>query len=536
MEKPYAEFEELLASFYEDTFRLHHWVYKWQDAQRRKCRRNYQKGHIIIELDYAAKMKQFGQDAMPCSAAKQTSNFIVFVHFDPIQDDTGKNIDDTTEVFSFHSDCTKQDSQPIRRFLTHIIENMKARRKLNIGGIAHVWADGSSEQNKGRKAFRNLSELAALLQVIILVNFASTAHFAGPWDTEGGRHHRAITIHLQNDRGDKDCESVLCAKDNVRLIRRVMIKAGAPDPPVASQKMWRPAAATAAVSAPTPEYTSRPRSDKVKKQARGRTDEEMAALEEQDEGWYRITRRHVWRAEPCPCASTCKCPNDGRLTYTRDETYDSTPIKGTHSTYCYAFFKRALHVSVRQFSCYCRWCSRGNWDKCVNIDIVRHDVSRPVKPFDAGYNAWRDQGWRRIVLQVKSAPDPATTRVAVQSLDAAKAYVNKVAIGTTIAFLTADGDNRGYWLASKQSEMRKSAANDDTTGVKKGEYVLDIIWYDHMTGLKYMKTDYETVASVSSVLVTVSNIIWSRQTTNRYYLSETCHEKLTDIVTQMSEI
>ena len=140
------------------------------------------------------------------------------------------------------------------------------------------------------------------------------------------------------------------------------------------------------------------------------------------------------------------------------------------------------------------------------------------------------------MLQAKSAPDPATTRVAVQSLDAAKAYVNKVAIGTTIAFLTADGDNRGYWLASKQSEMRKSTVNDNTTGVKKGEYVIDIIWYDHMTGLKYMKTDYETVSSVSSVLVTVSNITWSRQTTNRYYLSETCHEKLTDIVTQMSEI
>ena len=236
------------------------------------------------------------------------------------------------------------------------------------------------------------------------------------------------------------------------------------------------------------------------------------------------------------CVHTCKCPNDGRLTYKRDETCDSTVIKGTHSTYCYAFFKRPLHVSVRQYSSYCRWCARGRWDKCVDLDIVRHDVSRPVKPFDTGYIACRDQGWRRVVLQAKSAPDPATTRVAVQSLDAAKAYVNKVAIGTTIAFLTADGDNRGYWLASKQSEMRKSAINDNTTGIKKGEYVIDIIWYDHMTGLKYMKTDYETIASVSSVLVTVSNITWSRQTTNRFYLSETCHDKLTDIITSRSEM
>ena len=210
--------------------------------------------------------------------------------------------------------------------------------------------------------------------------------------------------------------------------------------------MWRPTAVTTAPSASTPSYTSRPRHDKVVKQARGRTAEEMATLQEQDEGWYRITRRHVWRAEPCPCVRTCKCPNDGRLTYKRDETYDSTPLKGTLSTYCYAFFRRPLHLSVRQFSCYCRWCARGKWDKCVNIDIVRHDVSKPVKPFDAGYTAWRDQGWRRVVLQKKSAPDPATTgtRIAVQSLDATKVYVSKVSIGGIIAFLTADGDTRGY--------------------------------------------------------------------------------------------
>ena len=76
--------------------------------------------------------------------------------------------------------------------------------------VTHVFADGCGEQNKGRKTFRNFSELSALLQVTILLNFACAVHFAGPWDTEGGRHHRAITVHLQNDRGDKDCESVLC--------------------------------------------------------------------------------------------------------------------------------------------------------------------------------------------------------------------------------------------------------------------------------------------------------------------------------------
>ena len=93
-----------------------------------------------------------------------------------------------------------------------------------------------------------------------------------------------------------------------------------------------------------------------------------------------------------------------------------------------------------------------------------------------------------------------------------------------------------FWLASKQSGIRKALQHDDTTGVRKGEEILSIIWYDRMSGLKYSKTDYETIASVSSVLVTVSNITWHRVTTNRYYLSETCHEKLTDIVNSGSEL
>ena len=172
----------------------------------------------------------------------------------------------------------------------------------------------------------------------------------------------------------------------------------------------------------------------------------------------------------------------------------------------------------------------------VCVSNVRHDDSDPVKPFDAGYSLWRDQGWRRVVLRKKSASDPATTRVVVQSAEAARAYVRKLPMGVTIAFRSADGDSRGYWLASKQSEIRKSLENDETTGITRGEWVLSIIWYENMTCLKYMKTDYETVASVSSALVTISNISWQRTTTNRFYISESCHNILRDIVTGISEI
>ena len=60
--------------------------------------------------------------------------------------------------------------------------------------------------------------------------------------------------------------------------------------------------------------------------------------------------------------------------------------------------------------------------------------------------------------------------------------------------------------------------NDAAVGIKKGERVLSIIWYDRITDYKYVKLDDLCQVSVASVLVTVSNISWQRVTTNRFYL------------------
>ena len=100
-------------------------------------------------------------------------------------DEVGNNMTDTTEVFAFHSDCMVQDSQSVRRALKHVVHNLKDRGYLDKD-ILHLWDDGSGTQNKGRKAFRNLSELSVELGVTIVQNFPSTTHFDGPWDTEGG--------------------------------------------------------------------------------------------------------------------------------------------------------------------------------------------------------------------------------------------------------------------------------------------------------------------------------------------------------------
>ena len=266
--KPYHEFVNLLCSYYTDKYRLHNWVYKRQNAARSNCRKNLQPGDVILEFDYAAKAAQFQQDCMPCSASRQTSKFILYAHFDPRMNEFGHNIGDTTEVFAFHSNCLTQDSQSIRRCLTHVLENLKERGFLTNN--AHFWADGSGAQNKGRKSFRNLSELSLSQSIVIVQNFACTHHFGGPWDTEGGRQTRAITSHILNARDD---ESVLDAGDNVWLLRRIMNKAGQPDPPISSQKIWRPHSESAPQPTTAPVVRVRPRP--IRRQSRGRTEAEM---------------------------------------------------------------------------------------------------------------------------------------------------------------------------------------------------------------------------------------------------------------------
>jgi len=320
-----------------------------QELVRHDCRKRLNVGDAILELDYAAKMTLFKQDTMPCSASKQTSNFVVFAHFGPTVQD-GRNITDTTEVFTFHSDCLLQDTHSIRRAITHVIQNLKQRGLLKT--TLHIWADGCAAQNKGRKSFCQMSEVSMELQVNIICNFACSHHFAGPWDTEGGRQHRAITQHVRNERDVKEFTLASGAGDNVKLLRRVMNKAGEPDTPITSQTMWRPATnPTVVIASPIT-----PKRQKKKRQSRGRTQEEMQLHDSADDGWYEINRRHILRIEPCQCRGDCDCPSDGRLTYKRDEDYDCTHIPGTMSTYYYGFFRRALYVKVRQYTCYCRWC------------------------------------------------------------------------------------------------------------------------------------------------------------------------------------
>ena len=242
------------------------------------------------------------------------------------------------------------------------------------------------------------------------------------------------------------------------------------------------------------------------------------------------------QVEPCECRHICSCPSDGRLTYKRDEKYDCSRIDGTLSTYCFGFFKKALHCQVRQYSCYCRWCARGRYDKCTDINVVQHMPSKPLRPSHASYALWRSQGWRSVKQQIKSTPDRAVTRVAEQSVESAMKYVEGLPLGSVIPIRTNINGSATFWLASKQSEVTIAKANDVNTGIKKGEKIISIIWYDKLTDKKYMKLEDITHVSVASVLVTVSRITWNRTTQNRYYLGDYTARLLLDLVNSSSEI
>ena len=111
----------------------------------------------------------------------------------------------------------------------------------------------------------------------------------------------AVCNYLLNELDAENGETIVGAGDNVILLRHLLRKAGEPDPPVASQKMWRPVASGTSQSvqaaSPLRRTTSKP-----KRQSRGRT--VIKELEDDDDTdpRYCIQLRHIWRMEPCNCS------------------------------------------------------------------------------------------------------------------------------------------------------------------------------------------------------------------------------------------
>ena len=128
------------------------------------------------------------------------------------------------------------------------------------------------------------------------------------------------------------------------------------------------------------------------------------------------------------------------------------------------------------------------------------------------------------------------TRTSDQSIASACDFISKLPFGSTIAVRTQVEGTPTFWLASKQSEVKKATHTDNNTGIKKGEKVISILWYDRLSDYKYIKLEDLTIISIVSVIVTKSKVAWNRTTTNRYYLGEHTHSVIQGLVNNLSEL
>ena len=111
-----------------------------------------------------------------------------------------------------------------------------------------------------------------------------------------------------------------------------------------------------------------------------------------------------------------------------------------------------------------------------------------------------------------------------------------VPLGSVLAIRTNINDVPSFQLVSKQSEVTITTEDEESTGIKRGERILTIIWFDRLSENKYIRLDDLVHVSVSSVLVARSRITWERTTTNRYYLGEHTQSLLMDTVNNLGEI
>ena len=84
--------------------------------------------------------------------------------------------------------------------------------------------------------------------------------------------------------------------------------------------------------------------------------------------------------------------------------------------------------------------------------------------------------------------------------------------------------------------MKKAKKADKSVGIKKGEMIMSILWYDRLSDYKYIKLDDLTHISCSSIIVTTSKVAWQRTTSNRYYLGEHTHSIIQKLVNNLSEL
>ena len=138
--------------------RLHNWIYKWQDAERRRIISNQRPHQLIILLDYANRYTHWQQDGECCKHDRQSSHLVVYVLSNPTYGTSAKitKTGHRCEVWTFWNEDPKQTPECIHAALRTILQyEMKryAARGVKLTEVV-IFSDRCGEQYSGRKSFR----------------------------------------------------------------------------------------------------------------------------------------------------------------------------------------------------------------------------------------------------------------------------------------------------------------------------------------------------------------------------------------------
>ena len=354
--------------------RLHNWIYKWQDAERRRIISEQRPHQLLILLDYANRYTHWQQDGECCKHDRQSSHLVVYVLSNPTYGTSAKitKTGHRCEVWTFWNEDPKQTPECIHAALrTIIVYEMKryAGRGVKLTEVV-IFSDRCGEQFSGRKNFRMSSESAALLKLLILWIFACPHHFAGVWDAWGGSEAKLLkNIEILGH------DTIRCVIDAVLKLREVR-----------KELIDNANANTVADLATAADTTD---NSGVQDDA---SDSEDSCTEREDvrveqinsKSVFKVHAAHIKLLQLCKCRSAagCTCEPDERVPdtifYRRDPKYEAEPIKGCASMFAYLFHPRRKYiVHVREFACEtCPGCKATRPDdvrytQCLDLNTVR---------------------------------------------------------------------------------------------------------------------------------------------------------------------
>ena len=349
--------------------------------------------------------------------------------------------------------------------------------KKNAKDLIICWTDGCGEQFKGRRNFRLCSEWPSKYNNCGLIwNMAASAHFGGPWDSEGGRQSlKAFREEMKGNilRDSSTVVKMLNEKmtDTKKELRRIQ---------------WN-------------------KSNSLKKD-------------------FTIDRRHFIV--------------DNEID--RSRCIEAKPIPGTMTHYCYGFFSTPGKVWLRRLSCFCKYCTIKQYSLCPVAELVAaqfHDHYTPNN-LRGGWHQVQMTFLTGSNLPIKlrsSALDDSRAFVADISFGDYIAVFcgSSLEKCTHLSFWIAYVEPRDDSSTHAVSPAKLSMPN---LGIQKGEKVILVSWLERLDDYNNRRTFIKGgLQYISTQTIVPARIIWTRRTANRFYITADFENKLVQICKLIKE-